>query len=195
MPDLHETILRRVQQFSDRGAVPIEGAFSVAGGEQQDLSLDNRWLFVTPNDDLYKRYTTLNEKAGLPYIHNDSGLGDEEVVVGVIVNDARSLPQIMRPRQSPIGLNSQDVFHMLGHALGELVKADTEAETLPINLDLERILVLRLQQEVMFTPTTDIEPGTDKDLIVRNMRQQLLPRYARYGGEALLHAFTEGLGQ
>ena len=175
-----------------QGAVPVDSSFNVAGDNQADLSLNGQRLFVTPNDERYKQYAELMSAARLPYVHNAKGYGNEDVVVGEIPGDARTLPQIIRPHQSNLGLRSSDVFFMLGRTLHRAVEANRNAN-LPLNFNVGKILVLRVQQEIMVMPATEQEQGPSIDQLLDDMESQLLPEYTRYGASLLLQKFHEGV--
>ena len=160
-----EAIEARVQHFLEEGGVPVDPSFRVASDGQGEVIFQERRLLITPRDKAWEEYTELLEAAGLPRITADEVLGSDEVVVGEIPRDARSLPRVMRGEQSAHGMTSVDVFRMLGttlHSLGEHARAMPDAA----DLSLERILMLRHDAAILLVPPLSFSGDTDAISIV-----------------------------
>ena len=184
----------RLRGLTGQGAVPVEPTFSTAAEGQGDVVYQGRRFLVTPHDADYDTYVAALQGAGLPYVENDPTLGTEQVVVGEISRDARLLPQIRLSVQPESGLNSRDVFYMFGRAVNRVIAANNLAPR-PEDVSLRRTMILRAQAEILLTPPIRFEPLSEGTVgnIVDNLHNELTSRYEKFGIDALMRAFTEGL--
>jgi len=183
----------RAGELLQEGALPVDHTFSVASAGQADLIYQDRRLLVTPHDANYERYAAVMDELNVPHIAADPLLSTEHVVVGEIPRDARIITQIMRSHQSERGMQSTDVLYRTGVLLGSLA-ATAEVLPEPDDLSLQRVMILRNQGAVMLVPPVRLAQLTPVSVVetLDRIQSQLLPRYARFGGAALVRSFEEG---
>jgi hypothetical protein len=190
-PNASPHILERSQEFLGAGGVPLDDAFAL-GGDRSELIFDDRRLLLTPNDTEYHEYARVMQEAGLPFVEGDPELSDSLVVVGEIPRDARTFPQFMFSRPSKQGATASDAFRLLGNSLGRIL--ETGHTPALEDIALRSLLVVRSQWTILIPPMRFTATAPDSSAkLAQRMEHLLLPRYASYGGVALLHAFTEGL--
>ena len=181
---------------AEMGGRLVIPSFSAADRTQGDMIVSERRLFVTPNDHKYKKYVQVLAAAGMPHVKNDTEFGDQQVVVGEISRDARVLPLVIRSKPSTeSGTTPRDVFRTLGARIGSLIVGQGIVPEYPRGSVLDRVLVLRREQEVMLLPGIQFIPVDDvnKDLVVTNVAQSLHRDYERFDTTPLIYAFKTGL--
>jgi hypothetical protein len=190
-----EKVAAHVQELQKAGAVTTITPFNVASKEQADLVFGGRRFLVTANDEGYRRYAELLRNAGVPYVSPSERYSTEDVVVGAIPRDARTLPQIIRGHQSERGgLRSTDVFYLAGNTLGKIATAESAIPRAG-DISLGKMLVIREEEKVLLVPPLHFE-GVDAEGVTRVLeavQDQLFPEYERFGAVALLQSFERGL--
>lgn len=177
----------------ESGAKQVTPSFSIAREGQGDIVYQNHRYLVTPNDDDFTRYVEIMELSELPHIVNTPELGDDNVIVGEIPRDARTVTQLIRGVQPAEGLTVSDVFYMTGQTIHAMVdKASVLPE--PVNFNLDQVLMLRFQAEVMIPPTTFVDATAEnRSLLLEQVKSELWPEYERFGAVVLFDQFQKGL--
>lgn len=190
----NEQVLDRYYDLASQGAVVVEASFSVAGQGRADVIYDGRRLLITPNDEDYATYADVMQRSGLPYVANDSGLGDESVVVGLLPRDVRSFPKVMRGLQADGGVNAVSLFFEAGRSIDHMINIAKVAPAIA-DISISRTLVLRDRGEVLWVPPIQFETVDEetKNDLLTSMGEQLNTGYARFGAVALLRSFEQGL--
>lgn len=189
-----ESIQDRAKDLLTDGATSVDPSFNIAIHDQADIIYGKHRILLTLNDEDYKVYADVMQRADLPYVVSDVSDNDEVVVAGSLPRDARAIPRIMMGRQPIEGLSSVNIFAALGQSVGRIIER-TNLIPVAVDVSLQRTLVLRDKAEIMWLPPMHFIEANEETVtaLTDKINTELFPKYVRFGAVALLNAFEQGM--
>lgn len=180
--------------LAGQGAADVHADFSVARSGQADIVfLDHRYL-LTPNNEALARYRSVMKLSDQEALKSSDYLSylNPNVAAFEIPRDARTLEQVAVSTDSEAMTNA-DVYGMLGRIVRE---AADKASLIPKpdHFELRSTIYSRLENRIVLTPGIEFETFSKETMyeLDNAIREQLLPRYKKFGGQAMYGAYLVG---